>query len=120
MKKLTFDDIKGRVSEKYPNFTVEIEDQEVTLANPFRQDKEWREEFLKRSRTAFPGKPAEGEEAPERTEGEVAEAIRNILRYACTTGNFDIVEQAVGNDDDLTMWYEIYDAYTDGVAAGER
>lgn len=130
MKKLKFDDIKGRVSKKYPDFSLEVEDDVVVVfPNPFRQEREWREKFTELSRVAFPGISAteaegaeEGAEAKEeepRSDEQAAADVREVLAFACTSGNFDQLDSLIPAHD-LTTWYEVYDAYIDEVSAGER
>lgn len=130
MKKLKFDDIKGRVSKKYPDFSLEVEEGvEITFPNPFRQEREWREKFTELSRVAFPGiSTPEDEEAEEGTEAKEKEPrsdeqaavdVREVLAFACTSGNFELLDGLIPAND-LTTWYEVYDAYIDEVSAGER
>lgn len=125
MKKLKFDDIKGRVSKKYPDFSLEVEDDvAVVFPNPFRQEREWREKFTELSRVAFPGvssPEAEGgaEEEEPRSDEQAAADVREVLAFACTSGNFELLDSLIPAAD-LTTWYEVYDAYIDEVSAGER
>lgn len=125
MKKLKFDDIKGRVSKKYPDFSLEVEDDvAVVFPNPFRQEREWREKFTELSRVAFPGvstpEAEEGTEEEEpRSDEQAAADVREVLAFACTSGNFELLDSLIPAAD-LTTWYEVYDAYIDEVSAGER
>lgn len=127
MKKLKFDDIKGRVSKKYPDFSLEVEDDVVVVfPNPFRQEREWREKFTELSRVAFPGvstpeveEGAEAEAEEPRSDEQVAADVRAVLAFACTSGNFELLDSLIPAAD-LTTWYEVYDAYIDEVSAGER
>lgn len=119
--KITFDSLKEKVDSTYQPLEVEVGDQLVTFPNAARQDKSWRDRFSELADRIFEKDTVvdeNGEETEvERDENEMVSHVIETLEFACNSGNFHILKDALQRDG--FMWLQLYLEYIQSTRAGE-
>lgn len=122
--RISFDKIKNAADAKFGSLTLEIGGEEVIFANPARLGEEKRKEFAEAA-DALSGSVDEDGENPEETEeaeearssAEVIGQVQHLLSIACSTGNAELVFEALGEDQ--ALWMEVVSTYFEALKVGE-
>lgn len=116
---ITFDDLNKEIAESFDTLSVDFGGEVVKFANPQLLERKERDEVRELISIFVDGFFDEDGLIPERAddEEEAVASIAAVLRQVCTSGNFHVVEESLGEV--FLKWMYLWGTWNKALQVGE-